>query len=228
MDIAPPSASGGFLRATAAGTSYEKSQPVANLSSISHTDVLAASQGKVLKDLIDGIGDITVVANNTARGNLTGLDVGDIIHTESDSSYGNSWTRYQITSISGGTTFATATSVLIAKSTDFSNANLVSIIDDAPIGTATNSAIGTITIRPNQNGTATQLQLQCEDTSATSHLVTIEGPAHTGFGGAYTIKLPQDPPAAGQVLAQNSGNNQLEFVDAGASTGFAIAMSIVF
>ena len=201
---------------------------VAALNSTSNTDVLAASQGKALKDLIDGIGDITVVADNTARANLTGLDVGDIIHTTSDANHGNDWTRYQITSIAGGTTFATATSVLIAKASDFSNSNLVSIIDDGPIGTATNSAIGTITIRPNQNGTATQLQFQCENTSYPNHLVSIEGPAHTNFAAPYTIKLPQDAPAAGQVLAQNSANNQLEFVDAGATVGVAAAMAIVF
>ena len=232
VDLPTPATNAGFIRSTSNG--YEFSVPVANLTSTDANAVLAASQGKALKDLIDGIGDITVVADNTARGNLTGLDVGDIIHTESDSGFGNSWTRYQITSISGGTTFATATSVLIAKSTDFSNANLVSIIDDAPIGAAADSAIGTITIRPNLNGTATQLQLQCDNTSFTDHLVTIEGPAHGGGFTGYTLKLPDAAPTAGQMLVASSNyatDDKLEFVDqpaAGATVGVAAAMAIVF
>ena len=54
-----------------------------------------------------------------------------------------------------------------------------------------------------------KLDLQC---SAGSHAVTLEGPDHSG-ASSYTLKLPQTAPAAGQVLAQNSANNQLEFTD---------------
>jgi len=229
-DIVSPTSSGGFLRANAGGSQFEMSVPVPNLTSTDDYAVLAASQGKALKDLIDGLGDIIVVADNTARANLTGLDVGDIIHTTSDANHGNNWTRYQITSVAGGTTFATATSVLVAKASDFSNANLVSIIDDAPIGTATDSSIGTITIRPN-GGNATKLQFQCENASFTNHLVTIEGPQHAGGFNGYTLKLPDAAPAAGQMLVASSTyatDSKLEFVDAGATVGVAAAMAIVF
>jgi len=54
-----------------------------------------------------------------------------------------------------------------------------------------------------------KLDLQC---SAGTHAVTLEGPDHTG-ASSYTLQLPQAAPGAGQVLAQNSGNTQLEFID---------------
>ena len=72
-----------------------------------------------------------------------------------------------------------------------------------------------------------QITLNC---SANTHGITIKSPPHVQ-NASYTRILPEDPPAAGQVLAQNGANNQLEFVDiqsSGASTGFAIAMAIVF
>ena len=67
-----------------------------------------------------------------------------------------------------------------------------------------------------------KLDLQC---SAGSHAVTLEGPDHSG-ASSYTLKLPQTAPAAGQLLAQNSANNQLEFVDNPAA-GIAAAMALV-
>ena len=68
-----------------------------------------------------------------------------------------------------------------------------------------------------------KLDLQC---SAGSHAVTLEGPDHIG-ASSYTLKLPQTAPAAGQVLAQNSANNQLEFVDQPSAAGVAAAMALV-
>ena len=68
-----------------------------------------------------------------------------------------------------------------------------------------------------------KLDLQC---SAGSHAVTLEGPDHSG-ASSYTLKLPQTAPAAGQVLAQNSANNQLEFVDQPSAAGVAAAMALV-
>ena len=67
-----------------------------------------------------------------------------------------------------------------------------------------------------------KLDLQC---SAGSHAVTLEGPDHSG-ASSYTLQLPQAAPAAGQLLAQNSANNQLEFVDNPAA-GIAAAMALV-
>ncbi len=72
-----------------------------------------------------------------------------------------------------------------------------------------------------------QLTLNC---SANSHGITIKGAPHSD-NATYDLILPASAPAAGQFLAQNSTNDQLEFVDApsgGASSGFAIAMAIVF
>jgi hypothetical protein len=72
-----------------------------------------------------------------------------------------------------------------------------------------------------------QITLNC---SANTHGITIKSAPHAD-NATYDLILPANAPAAGQVLAQNSANNQLEFVDlpsSGASTGFAIAMAIVF
>ena len=68
-----------------------------------------------------------------------------------------------------------------------------------------------------------QITLNC---SANSHGITIKSAPHSQNAN-YTLVLPGTAPAAGKVLAQNSANNQLEFVDK-ATPGFAIAMSIVF
>jgi hypothetical protein len=67
-----------------------------------------------------------------------------------------------------------------------------------------------------------KMDLQC---SAGTHAVTLEGPDHSG-ASSYTLKLPQTAPTAGQLLAQNSANNQLEFVDNPAA-GIAAAMALV-
>ena len=71
------------------------------------------------------------------------------------------------------------------------------------IGDDTTSSIGQITIRPTSN-TSGQLRLQCEDSAADSHLFTLEGPAHSGFGGAYTWKVPGSQGTAGQGIKLNS------------------------
>ena len=52
---------------------------------------------------------------------------------------------------------------------------------------------------------AGKLKLYCEAGSA--HHVAIEGPAHTGAQGDYTIKLPNTAPSAGQVLVSDASGN---------------------
>jgi hypothetical protein len=253
-DIPSPTASGGFLRATAAGTSYEMSQPVANLTSTSDTDVLAASQGKALADQIAGLPDPIVVADNTARDALTGLSVGDIVHVQSDSTVGSSgWRRWQVTAVNTTTnTWANATKIDLASQDDLRGSIIVSADTPNSIAASGNDG-GAYLNLANQNiaftnaaadfgandlladhikatGDGTnngKMDLQC---SAGTHAVTLEGPDHSG-ASSYTLQLPQTAPTAGQFLAQNSTNDQLEFVDApsgGASSGFAIAMAIVF
>ena len=247
-DIPSPSASGGFLRATSAGTSFEMSQPVANLTSNSDTDVLAASQGKALADQIAGLPDPIVVADNTARDALTGLSVGDIVHVQSDSTVGSSgWRRWQVTAVNSGTnTWANATKIDLASQDDLRGSIIVS--GDLNNSLATGNDNGAYLNLANQNiaftnaaadfgandlladhikatGDGTnngKMDLQC---SAGTHAVTLEGPDHSG-ASSYTLKLPQTAPTAGQLLAQNSANNQLEFVDNPAA-GIAAAMALV-
>ena len=69
-----------------------------------------------------------------------------------------------------------------------------------------------------------------------NHYVTLEGPVHDASGDNTVLRLPQSAPtAAGQVLSVKSTPNtvsgvttaELEFAPV-ASTGFAIAMAIVF
>ena len=72
-----------------------------NLTSSSTTDALTANQGRILKNLIDGLGDIIPVADITARNALTGLDPGDLIHVINDGD--SKWARYQVTSTTDGT-----------------------------------------------------------------------------------------------------------------------------
>jgi hypothetical protein len=71
------------------------------LVSNSATSALSANQGRLLKNLIDGIGDITPVANIAARNALTGLDPGDLVHVLDDGDA--KWARYQVTSTTDGT-----------------------------------------------------------------------------------------------------------------------------
>jgi len=71
------------------------------------------------------------------------------------------------------------------------------------IGIDTTSSIGQIVVRP-VSSTSGQLSLQCEDSNADSHLFTLEGPAHSGFGGAYTWKVPNSQGTAGQGIKLNS------------------------
>ena len=127
-DIPSPTASGGFLRATATGTAFEMSQPVAALDSNSDTDVLAASQGKELAERIAGLPDPIVVADNTARDALTGLSVGDIVHVQSDSTVGSSgWRRWQVTAVNTTTnTWANATKIDLASQDDLRGSIIVS------------------------------------------------------------------------------------------------------
>lgn len=71
---------------------------------------LSAKQGKVLKDLIDGLGDVMAVADLAEAATLTGLDRGDLIHVVNNGS--GKWVRYQVTAAGDGT-WAGATKVVI-------------------------------------------------------------------------------------------------------------------
>lgn len=70
------------------------------LSSVS-TSALSANQGRILKNLIDGLGDITPTATIATRNALTGLGPGDLIHVLDDGD--GKWARYQVTSTTDGT-----------------------------------------------------------------------------------------------------------------------------
>lgn len=83
---------------------------VDNLMSTSALVPLSAAQGKVLKDLIDGLGDITPVADLAEASTLTGLDRGDLVHV-GDNGAGK-WARYQVTAAGDGT-WAGSTRVLL-------------------------------------------------------------------------------------------------------------------
>jgi len=68
-----------------------------------------------------------------------------------------------------------------------------------------------------------------------NHYVTLEGPVHDANGDNTVLRLPKTAPAAGEVLSVKTANTangvttaELEFAPSGASTGFAIAMAIVF
>lgn len=74
---------------------------VDNLTTANGAKALSAAQGKALKDLIDGLGDVTVVADMTAAAALTGIDKSDIIHVTDNGS--GKWVRYQITAAGDGT-----------------------------------------------------------------------------------------------------------------------------
>ena len=74
---------------------------VNDLTSIATDKPLSAAQGKVLADLIDGLGDVIVVDDITAAEALTGLDNGDLIHVI-DAGAGQ-WARFQVTSAGDGT-----------------------------------------------------------------------------------------------------------------------------
>lgn len=83
---------------------------VDNLSSTDGAKPLSAGQGKVLKDLIDGLGDVMTVADLAEAAALTGLDRGDLIHVLDNGA--GKWARYQVTAAGDGT-WAGATKVLI-------------------------------------------------------------------------------------------------------------------
>lgn len=82
---------------------------VDDLASTSADQPLSANQGRALKALIDGLGDVIVVADLTAAGALTGLDKGDIVHVTDNGAA--KWVRYQITAAGSGT-WATATKIV--------------------------------------------------------------------------------------------------------------------
>ena len=128
-----------------------KPSVVAALNSTSNTDVLAASQGKALKDLIDGLPDPIVVADNTARDALTDLTVGDIVHVQSDSTVGsNGWRRWQVTAVNTTTnTWANATTIDLASQDDLRGSIIVS--GDANNSVATGTDNGAYLDLANQN-----------------------------------------------------------------------------
>lgn len=110
-----------------------------NLITNDATQVLSAAQGVALKAIVDGLGDIQVVANNTARDALTGLDAGDIIHVV-DRGDGK-WERWQVTTPADGT-WLNATKTKIA---DQDTLNQVATMVGASVDGATPGAGGYVT-----------------------------------------------------------------------------------
>jgi hypothetical protein len=265
-DIPSPTVSGGFLRANGAGTQFEMSQPVANLSSTSNTDVLAASQGKALADQIAGLPDPIVVSDNTARDALTNLSVGDIVHVQSDSTVGsNGWRRWQVTAVNTTTnTWANATKIDLASQDDLRGSIIVSADANNSVSASGNDGGAFLDLSSQNiaftnaaadfgaNQVASQDFLANGDGSAAAgaiqyncwnnnHYVILEGPVHDASGDNTVLRLPRTAPASvGQVLSVKAAPSvdgqtgvttaELEFStpSTGASTGFAIAMSIVF
>lgn len=88
---------------------------VDNLVSVATTDALSANQGRVLKNIIDGLPSNMVVANAAARDALTSLVVGDLVYVADEDGLGN-WALHLVTSISGGNTYPLATKRLLAPS----------------------------------------------------------------------------------------------------------------
>jgi len=80
------------------------------LTSTSTTEALSANQGKALKDLIDGLGDVTQEATIAARDAAGPFGVGDVVFVDDDGD--GKWARYQATA--AGATGAAATWVKIA------------------------------------------------------------------------------------------------------------------
>lgn len=81
----------------------------------------SANQGRLLKLQLDSMGDVQIVADNTERDALTGLDKGDVIHVADGGS--GTWVRWQITSVTDGT-WATSTKIIIATETVAGGTNL--------------------------------------------------------------------------------------------------------
>lgn len=89
------------------------------LVSTSSTEALSAGQGKVLKDLIDGLGDVTLAADITARDAAGPYTANDVVFVSDDGD--GKWARYQ--AITAGATGAAATFVKI-QDEDALNAGL--------------------------------------------------------------------------------------------------------
>jgi len=182
------------------------------LTSSSTTEALSANQGRALKALFDGFGDITVVANTAAKTALTGLDLGDIIHVVDDGD--TKWARYQITAITDGA-WGTSTSVKIGDQdwTGIAAPNLG--YTAAPTqGTVTNSA-GTSAVIPAVDVTNAGLML----------------PAHFTKLGFISVTQAVDLDAletashAAVTLAGSAATNPLTL--AGQVAGFDIAQLTV-
>lgn len=82
-----------------------------NLNSTSATEALSAAQGRELKNLIDGLGDIIPTPTIASRNLIVGLDAGDVIHVEDDGD--GKWARYQIITVTDGS-YATSSVVKIS------------------------------------------------------------------------------------------------------------------
>ncbi len=182
------------------------------LNSSVSTSALSANQGRILKNLIDGLGDIQSVANIAARNALTGLDAGDIIHVLDDGD--GKWARYQITAVTDGA-WATSTSVKVGDQ-DWTGTGAVNL------GYTAAPTQGTIT---NTNGTASVIPL------ATGVNAGLLAPAEKTKLGNIAVTQAVDLDAletashAAATLAGAATTNPLTL--AGQQIGFSIAQLAV-
>jgi hypothetical protein len=185
----------------AVGTSVQAYSSVLDATTASYT---TAEETKLSG--IEASADVTdttnVVAALTAGTNVAIAANGTISSTDTDTVPNDTAITIQggsangITVTNGGFTLDQSSGQTVTIEADLTDLR-------TKIGNDTTSSIGQITVRP-ISSTSGQLRLQCEDSSADSHLFTLEGPAHSGFGGAYTWKVPGSQGTAGQGIKVNS------------------------
>jgi hypothetical protein len=177
------------------------------LLSNSATAALSANQGRILKNLIDGIGDITPVATIAARNALVGLDPGDLIHVLDDGD--TKWARYQVISTTDGT-WGNSVTVKVGDQ-DWTGIGAVNL------GYTAAPAQGTIT---NSSGTTAVIPLA--DLTNAGLLAPAEK-AKLGFisvTGATDLDLLRAASHAAATLAGTAATNPLTL--AGQAFGFDI------
>lgn len=196
---------GDFVPISRAGINYKvTAQDIAdlgsttvidNLTSSSTTAALSANQGRSLKALIDGLGDIRSAADITARDALADLSANDVVHVSDDGD--GKWARYFVISTTDGTG-ANSTFEKI-NDEDALNAGLGATnlgYTAAPTqGTVTNSS-GTDAVIPAATGSDAGLILPAEKTkvghltvTAPTDLDNMRGDSHaaaTTSGSATT------------------------------------------
>ncbi len=209
---------------TAAAVAGLASVIVDNLTTNDATKPLSAAQGKTLKDLIDGLGDVIVVADLTAAAALTGLDKGDLVHVVDNGS--SKWVRYQVTAAGDGT-WAGVTKIVYwtqdqAPSThahtvaDLSNASanaktFLQAADNAAMRAAL--LLGTAALLDHGTGNGNLVRLD----PTTGKLPAVDGSLLTGlpggFSGAYADLTGKPTLGTAAALNHGTGNGNLVRLD---------------